>query len=48
MRIPAENAARMTDRNFMNRRWGMPGSFQGQDADSCGSVCCGSAKVNYD
>ena len=43
----AEKAARMTDRNFMNRRWGMPGSFQGQGADSCVSVCFGGASVNY-
>lgn len=43
----AEKAARMTDRNFLNRRWGMPGSFQGRGADSAGTVCSGHADVNY-
>ncbi len=32
----AEPAASRTDRNFMKRRWGIPGSFQGPGASSKG------------
>jgi len=43
----AENAATMTDPNLLDRRFGMPGSFQGQGADSFETVCWGRADVNY-
>jgi hypothetical protein len=45
--VAAETVARITVRNVLNRRWGMPGSFQDLGADSGGSVCCGHANVNY-
>ena len=45
--VTAEKAARMIDRNFLNRRFDMPGSFQGQGSDSSLSVCFDGACVNY-
>jgi hypothetical protein len=45
--VIADKAAKMTGRKFLNRRWGMPGSFQRQDAGSSGRVCFVRALVNY-
>jgi len=47
MSVVAETVARITARKVLNRRWGMPGSFQGQGAGSSNSVCSGHADVNY-
>jgi len=47
MRLAAEMVARTIARKVVNRPWGMPGSFQGRDAGSCGSVCSADASVNY-
>jgi hypothetical protein len=48
MAATAEKEARMIDRSFTNRRWGMPGSFQGPGVRApMGRVCCADAIVNY-
>ncbi len=47
MPVTAENVAMTTDRNFLNGRFFMPGSFQARTRTPRGSVYSNGASVNY-